>query len=167
EHLDLGGDGGSDGTGKGSALRIAEATDFDPLGDDAEHSDETSLAIDGNPTGTGWSTEGYQDAFDKPGVGLYVDMDRQVTAGSVELRFAGGGEDVEIRSAPGQGEAPSGIDEWQLIGRESDVGTRVSIATPNARPSRFYLVWLTKLPQDPDTGEFEAEIDDIRVIGKP
>ncbi|HKH23171.1 MAG TPA: protein kinase, partial [Solirubrobacterales bacterium] len=46
EHLDLGGDGGSDGTGKGSALRIAEATDFDPLGDDAEHSDETSLAID-------------------------------------------------------------------------------------------------------------------------
>jgi len=163
--LDLGGDSGSGGAAKGTALQIAEATDFDPFGTGGEHPDEVDLAIDGNPSGTGWSTEGYQGAFDKPGVGLYVDIGRQVTAGSVELRFGQGGEDLEIRSAPGQSEAPQDLDEWQVIGRRSDAGNKVRIDTPGARPSRFYLIWLTKLPEDPDTADLQSQIDDIRVIG--
>jgi eukaryotic-like serine/threonine-protein kinase len=164
--LDLSGNDGGGGTeSKGTELSISDATDFDPFGTGGEHPDEVSLATDGNPTGTGWTTEAYQDAFDKPGVGLYVDMGKQVTPSSVELRFAQGGEDVEIRSAPGQTEAPQDIDGWQVIGRKSDAGTKVTIDTPNARPTRFILIWLTKLPQDSDTGEFQSEIDDIRVIG--
>jgi serine/threonine-protein kinase len=166
--LDLG-DSKEGSPAKGTSLQIAEATDFDPFGTggEGEHPDEVSLAIDGNPTGTGWSTEGYVGAFTKPGVGLYVDVDKQVTASTVELRFAQGGEDVEIRSAPGQSQAPDSLDGWQVIGRKNDVGTKVTIDTPNAQPSRFYLIWLTKLSEDPDTGDFQSEIDDIRVIGTP
>jgi serine/threonine protein kinase len=157
--------GGSGSPDKQTPLRIADATDFDPFGTGGEHPEETGLAIDSNPTGTGWSTEGYQGTFDKPGVGLYVDMGKPVTASSVELRFAQSGEDVEIRSAPDQSEAPTDLDGWGVIGRQSDAGTRVTIETPNAQASRFYLVWLTKLPADPDTGDFLAEIDDVRVSG--
>jgi serine/threonine-protein kinase len=166
DRLDLG--GGDDGGGaeaKGTTLPIAEASDFDPFGTGGEHPEEVDLAFDGNPTGTGWSTEGYQGAFDKPGVGMYVDMGKQVSVSSVDLRFAQGGEDVEIRSAPGQSEAPEDIDGWQVIGRAGDAGTKVTIDTPTAQPSRFYLIWLTKLPEDPDTGDLQSEIDDIRVIG--
>jgi serine/threonine protein kinase len=163
--LDLGDSGSSGGGGGTAEVRIVSATDFDPFGTGGEHPDEVDLATDGNPTGTGWTTEGYQDAFDKPGVGIYVDTGKEVTPDSVELRFAQGGEDVEIRSASGQS-APEDLDGWQVIGRKSDVGTRVTIDTPNAKPSRFVLVWLTKLPEDTATGEFQSEIDDIRVFGR-
>jgi eukaryotic-like serine/threonine-protein kinase len=163
--LDFGDDGGSSGGAGASEMRIVSATDFDPFGTGGEHPDELDLAFDGNPTGTGWTTEGYRDAFDKPGVGLYVDTGKQVTPHSVELRFAQGGEDVEIRSAPGQSSAPEDINGWQVIGQQNDVGTRVTIDTPNAKPSRFFLIWLTKLPEDTATAEFQSEIDNIRVFG--
>ena len=157
--------GGEGDDAKSIPLRITSATDFDPFGTGGEHSEEVDLAIDSNPTGTGWSTEAYTGTLDKPGVGLYVDMGKAVTASAVEVRFAQAGEDVEIRSAAGQSEAPEDLDSWEVIGQQSDVGTRVTIDTPNAKPSRFYLVWLTKLAEDPDTGELVSEIDDVRVIG--
>ena len=70
----LGSDDDSQASG-GSRIALAEdaVTDFDPFGDDSEHPEETALAVDGDPTGTAWSTEAYQGVFDKDGVGIYVD----------------------------------------------------------------------------------------------
>jgi tRNA A-37 threonylcarbamoyl transferase component Bud32 len=154
--------GGGGGSVKGTEIRIASATDFDPYGTGGEHPDEVSLAIDHNPTGTGWSTENYTGVLDKPGVGIYVDAGKAVTVGKVELRFEKAGEDVEIRSAPGASQAPEGLDPWKVIGQKADAGTHTVIATPNAGPSRFYLVWLTKLPENSDG--LGAQINDIRLI---
>jgi eukaryotic-like serine/threonine-protein kinase len=154
--------GGGGGSVKGTEIHIASATDFDPYGTGGEHPDEVSLAIDHNPTGTGWSTENYTGVLDKPGVGIYVDAGKAVTAGKVELRFAKAGEDVEIRSAPGASQAPESLDSWKVIGQKSDAGTHTVINTPNAGPSRFYLVWLTKLPESSEG--LGAQINDIRLI---
>jgi serine/threonine protein kinase len=159
--LDLG--NGTETGGTTATARITDAHDFDPYGTSGEHPEETSLAIDGNPTGTGWSTENYSGVLDKPGVGIYVQTDKPVAPKSVDLRFAQSGEDVEVRSAPGQGSAPAQLSGWKLIGQQSDVGTHVTIDTPNAAASRFFLIWLTKLPQG-DTG-MSAEVDNIRIVG--
>jgi len=154
--------GGGGGSAKGTEIRIASATDFDPFGTGGEHSDEVSLAIDHNPTGTGWSTESYTGLLDKPGVGIYVDAGKAVTVGRVELRFEKAGEDVEIRSAPGASEAPESFDSWKLVGQKADAGTHTIIDTPNAGPARFYLIWLTKLPENSEG--LAAQINDIRLI---
>ena len=51
------GGGGGALSDKGSPLPLAEASDYDPQGDGEEGPEEVSLAIDGNPTGTAWSSE--------------------------------------------------------------------------------------------------------------
>ncbi len=60
-------------------MAISAATDYDPEGDGEEDPSTVNLAVDGNPTGTAWSTEHYDsDTFagtktgPDPGVGLYV-----------------------------------------------------------------------------------------------
>jgi len=159
ELTDLG--GGEDG---GTEIRLAadSATDFDPFGGDGEHPEDTGLAVDAEPSTTAWTTESYTSGLAKEGVGIYVDAGSEVEVSAVELRFAEGGSDVEIRSAPGQEEAPEDLDGWEVSGEASDVGTRVRIDTPDAAPSRFYLVWLTKLPET--DGDQVAEISDIRLL---
>jgi hypothetical protein len=152
------------GENGGSEIRIASdsATDFDPFGGDGEHPEDAGLAIDGEPSTTAWTTERYTSGLAKEGVGIYVDAGKEVEVSAVEVRFAEGGSDVEIRSAPGQEEAPEELDGWELIGEASDVSTRVRIDTPETESSRFYLVWLTKLPET--GGDQVAEISDIRLL---
>jgi eukaryotic-like serine/threonine-protein kinase len=157
---------GDEDEGGGAEVNLSRdsADDFDPFGTSGEHPEETSLAIDGDPTGTAWSTESYAGTLPKDGVGIYVDAGREVDVSAVELRFGEAGEDVEIRAAPGVSAAPEDLEGWKVIGQASDVGTRVRIDTPGAEPSRFYLVWLTKLPES--GGNLVAEISDIRLLGR-
>jgi eukaryotic-like serine/threonine-protein kinase len=155
---------GEEEGGSGAEVQLGPdaATDFDPFGGDGEHPEDAALAVDGDPTGTAWSTEAYDVGLEKPGVGLYVDAGKEIDVSAVELRFAEAGEDVEIRSAPGESEAPEELNGWQLIGRADNVGNRVRIETPDADPSRLFLVWLTKLAES--EGDQVAEISDIRLL---
>ncbi len=157
---------GDDGNGASSEITLSRdsASDFDPFGTGGEHPEETSLAVDGDPTGTAWSTESYTGTLDKDGVGIYVDAGKEVEVSAVVLRFGEPGEYLEIRSAPGESQAPEDLDGWTVIGQASDVGTQVRVDTPNTEPSRFYLVWLTKLPES--GGDLVAEISDIRLVGR-
>jgi hypothetical protein len=156
--------GGDEGGGTEIALAGDSAKDFDPFGGDGEHPEITQLAVDSNPTGTAWSTSNYDIGLEKPGVGIFVDAGKEVTVGAVEVMLGAAGADVEVRAAPGQTGAPREIDGWQLIGEQADAGTEVSISTPDAEPSRFYLVWLTKLPRAEQGGGFAAEISNIRLV---
>jgi serine/threonine-protein kinase len=154
---------GDDG---GAAIALAEnsAKDFDPFGGDGEHPEITQLAVDNNPTGTAWSTSNYDIGLEKPGVGIYVDAGKEVEVSAAELRLSAAGSDIEIRSAPGELSPPRTLDGWPVIGEEAGAGTEASISTPNAEPSRFYLVWLTKLPRAEQGGGFAAEISNIRLV---
>jgi serine/threonine-protein kinase len=163
----LGDLGSDDEAGAGErVIRLGEdsATDFDPFGGDGEHPEETSFAVDGDPTGTAWSTEGYQDSFEKPGVGIYVDAGEAVEAKAVELRQAQAGADVEVYTVPGATSAPEELDAWTLAGQASDTPARTRIELESPTPSRFFLLWFTKLPAD-DSGDFKTEVADIKLIG--
>jgi eukaryotic-like serine/threonine-protein kinase len=155
--------------GSGSEITLAPtaAHAFDPTstgGDGSEHSDEVKLAVDGNPTGTAWPTETYDtsDFGGKPGVGIYVDAGKTVAAKAVEVHASKSGWDADIRDAPGQDSAPAALDGWQVVGSGSDLGTRAKINLKTLEPSRFYLVWLTKLPSGQEG--FNLEISDIRLL---
>ena len=150
----------------GTEVRLGEnsATDFDPFGGDGEHPEITQLAVDNDPTGTAWSTESYDVPPDKPGVGIYVDAGSEVEISAVEVTIASPGSDLEIRSAPGQSSAPRALDGWEVVGEGADTGTEARIETPEAAPSRFYLVWITKLPRSEGGGGFTAEISNIRLV---
>src|SRR5215204_5718841 len=76
---------GDQGPGPEVNLSRDSADDFDPFGTGGEHSEETSLAIDGDPTGTAWSTESYTGTLPKDGVGIYVDAGSGVEVSAVEL----------------------------------------------------------------------------------
>jgi hypothetical protein len=163
---ELDGDGEAGGSSQ-SRVRLADAAAFDPEGDPPgeEHSDEASLAVDGNPTGTAWPTETYQGALGKAGVGIYVEAERPVEASGLELRLAEGGADVEVYAAPGATDAPEDLDDWTLIGEERDVGARETIALAPPSPSSLYLVWFTNLPPAEDgEGGLRAEVSDIRLV---
>jgi hypothetical protein len=161
DRLELG--GGDEGGGSEVRLGEDSATDFDPFGGDGEHPELTQLAVDNNPT-TAWSTQDYQVGLEKPGVGIYVDAGTEVAASAVEVSLSAGGGDLEVRSAPGASSAPRSLNEWQLIGEQADAGTEVRIETPGAEPSRFYLIWFTKLPGAESGGGFTAEVSDIRLF---
>jgi serine/threonine-protein kinase len=157
---------GDDGDSNGSEIRLSAdaATDFDPLGDGEEHSDEVALAVDGNPVGSAWTTETYQDGLAKDGVGLYVDAGREVEPAAMEIRFPVGGSSLEIRAAPGETDAPDDLSSWRVVAKAADVGSRERIDLEGTPTSRFYLVWITDLSEAEDGSGLRVEISDIRLL---
>jgi hypothetical protein len=155
--------------GSGDEVKLVDARDFDPSstgGDDEEHSEEVGNAIDGNPTGTAWSSETYDlaDYGNKPGVGVIVEANEPVDASAVELRLSEGGADVEVYAAPGAGEPPEDLDRWTLVGQQADVGAKGKIEVETPSPSGFYLVWFTQLPEADDGSGFRVEVADIKLL---
>src|SRR4051812_18156759 len=143
------------------SVKRTSAKDFDPLGDNNEHSDEARLAVDKDP-GTAWTTESYSGGTlaskrgDHKGVGLYVDAAPGVAATSIEIDTPKPGWQPEIHVAPAGG-APSnapGQGEWTQVGG----GTvrrkqqRFTLRTAGKR-YRYYLVWITQLPQGAEGAE--------------
>jgi tRNA A-37 threonylcarbamoyl transferase component Bud32 len=139
------------------SVKRTSASDFDPLGDQEEHAEEATLAVDQDP-GTAWTTEGYQnDTLNKPtgepGVGLYIDADPGVNGRALEIQTEVPGWEMELYGAT---ERPP-ADAWP-----SDVWTKIGGGTVEKRKQRFeldtgnkeyryYLVWITKLPPGEDS----------------
>ena len=141
------------GTGQGTvkpapgtrvvSVKRTSATDFDPLGSDGEHGDETPLAVDKDP-GTSWSTEGYRGGnLGKDGVGIYVDADPGVEARSIEVDTPETGWEAEIRVAEGA-DPPEDIDGWERVAGGTVDSKRKRFRLPGGR-HRYYLVWITGL----------------------
>jgi eukaryotic-like serine/threonine-protein kinase len=146
----------------GAPIDIQRANDFDPPpGDGEEHSDEVNLAIDGNP-GTAWTTETYnapstQEAVQKPGVGLWVDAGKAITARTLTVRSQAAGWSLEVFGATSPQPTLAG---WgSPIGRADDVGTNQTIELNATHPSRYYLIWITGLAQT-ESG-YSVAIDEV------
>jgi serine/threonine-protein kinase len=144
------------GTSSVSLARGA-AHDYDPspLGDEVEHHDETSNAVDNDP-GTTWSTETYSDGLagaqgPKPGVGLYVDAKPDVLATALKVQTLTPGWKATIYGAP-PGAVPETIEDgWTEVGSGSvsKKKTTIPLDTRGTR-YRYYLIWITELPPDGD-----------------
>ena len=144
-----------------SDVPLTAATDFDPGGDGEEHSYDVKKAIDDDPA-TRWSTENYSQGGGfggKSGVGLYVAARDPVAATEIDLSTRTPGYDVTIYAAATPGQA---IGDWGgAVARVKDIGSRAQIKLDTGgRPYRYYLIWITKLPEGK-----KADIAQVQLLG--
>ena len=164
------GGGGGALDSKGTPLALAEASDYDPQGDDEEDPEAVSLAIDGNPTGTAWTSEHYDDtefagtkSGPNPGVGLYVATKTTATPKEMIIRGTPGW-DAEIYAAPAG--PPEELSEWgEPVGEVEDAGELEEVELHLGSPAKYFLIWFTKAaPSRDQEGRYRIEISDVKVI---
>ena len=156
-------------------LLISGVADFDPEGDPPEENPEDAgNAIDNNPD-TVWETLYYQSRPDlgglKSGVGMLVDLGKVQTVDSVDVTMQGGPTAISIYGAsPDLGQpptsSPGGGNEFYGGSTFPRVqgGTSQLLEFDEPIETRWVLVWMTKLPQDPD-GTYRGRIAEIKVRG--
>ena len=145
------------------SVRRASAQDYDPLGDDEEHSDEASRVVD-RDDGTAWTTESYRDGIEgagKEGVGIYIDAKPKVAAVQMQIETPEPGWRATIYAAP-PGPAPKTFPEgWTKVGGGTVNAKDKSFKLDTGGTAyRYYLVWITKLAE----GAENAEISEIRLF---
>jgi hypothetical protein len=151
---------------KGSPVKLAGARDFDPLANPPEENPDTvAHTVDGDPATT-WMTSTYRGDPElgglKAGVGVMVDLGRDIEATSVTVRFKGAPTSFEVYAAPnGVTEPPGSLDELDKVGSRVDAPEQATVALDPAPTTRYLLVWLTKLPEV--SGGYRGEIADITV----
>jgi eukaryotic-like serine/threonine-protein kinase len=145
-----------------SEVRLAgnAASDYDPAGDNSESPDATRNAIDGNPT-TNWNTETYEGGFegnnDKPGVGLYVDAGKQISARGLSLVTATTGFRARVYASE---TVPAAIRGWVPVSPVQSVGENHTFRLrPRGRKFRYYLLWITRLPEGN-----KAEVQELSLL---
>ncbi len=156
----------------GQPLPIAGVTDFDPVqdrGNGTENPNLAPLAIDGNPA-TSWETLQYYNnprfGLLKPGVGLVVDLGSVRAVGAVKVGLGGTGTTVELRAAPESATTPptSSSTAYKLLGTDSQAGSEADFTLDQPVHTRYLLVWLTSLPSD-GANTYRGKISEIRVFG--
>jgi hypothetical protein len=138
------------GAGRLTEVRLGQnaASDYDPEGDGEEYPTAARFAIDGiRPTN--WETETYEGGHwpgGKTGVGLYLDADHAIRARRLDLVSSTPGFQAAIYgSASG---VPADIDGWTRLTPPATVGEEKSFTLGrDGRRYRYYLVWITKLPE--------------------
>ena len=153
---------------EGQAYKIVTASDFDPLGSPArEHPDQVRLAFDGDLS-TAWTTEEYRQPLDqvKPGVGIWFDLGEPKDVRSILVDFAQAGESAELYAADALPDSVDGIVGWgQRIAAFDDLEkSGAALSPPNVTKARYWLIWLTSLPQT-DDGAYQASVEEVRFVG--
>jgi serine/threonine-protein kinase len=141
-------------------LKQRAPADFDPIGADGEHPEQTSAVVDGVASST-WSTERYDGGtLGKAGVGLVIDASPGVAATELEIRTPTPGFQATIyvaaTSIPSDAPPSAG---WTKVSAENIPVTsdqKIQLDTAG-NAYRRYLVWITKLPP----GQQSAKISEI------
>ena len=152
----LGASGNDSSDSRSQILEITESRDFDPLGDEEEHSEDVPAAVDGDP-GTYWTTENYEAGLGKSGVGLLFDLGRSQAVRAAVITSDTPGMTVELRAAD---EAPSDSAAMTTVGEPAGAEGVTRLAAEGRR-ARYWLVWITKLPE----AFGSAQIAEVRFVG--
>ena len=164
------GGGGAD-RGKGAAVAISSATDYDPQGDEEEVGSKVGYVADGDPTGTAWETEHYDsETFagtktgPEPGVGVYVTTSSPRTPKRMIVRTPTLGWDAVVFASPAG--PPSDLSGWgEPIGETADAASTEEIDLSTPQPSRYFLLWFTKASEARDqAGRYQIEVSDIELL---
>ncbi len=148
----------------GATVELASAEDFDPEGDNQEHSEEVEQAIDSNPD-TAWTTETYDagpglDLSGKSGVGVLVATAEPVAAREMTIQSAAGGWSGEVYGAVDG--PPDDLAGWgSPIATITDAETEETVALDATSTSQYYLLWITELTEG--EGGFVVEIGEIEL----
>jgi tRNA A-37 threonylcarbamoyl transferase component Bud32 len=165
------GGGGGALKDKGAPVPLAEASDYDPQGDGEEDPEIVDLVLDGNPTGTAWSSEHYDDpAFagtktgPNPGVGLYVVSKATTTPKEMIVKSPSPGWDAEIYASPSG--PPEELSEWgEPIGEIGDAKGSEAVELHLGSPAKYFLLWFTKAaPSREQEGRFQVEVSDVKLL---
>lgn len=148
--------------GVGAAIDLTRAPivvrDFDPA-DGTEQRGSVPNAFDGDPS-TAWTTDGYRTASFgglKAGVGLLLDLGRPTVVGSVKVGITVPGADLELRAA---NERSPFADGYTVVARSADAKQVATLTPSTATPARYWLVWLTRLPEGKD-GRFREGVAEL------
>ena len=164
--------GGGANEGKGGAVTISGATDYDPQGDGEEVGSKVELAADGDPTGTAWETEHYDsETFEgtktgpDPGVGVYVTTTSPATPKKMIVRTPTPGWDAQVFAAPAG--PPSDLSGWdEPVGEVAEASATQEIDLTVREPSTYFLLWFTKAsPARDQQDRYQIEISDIKLFG--
>jgi len=166
---DIGGGGAN--KGKGKAVPISSATDYDPEGDGEEVGSKVELAVDGDPTGTAWETEHYDsDVFagtktgPDPGVGIYVTTSSPSKPTTMIVRSPTPGWDAQVFAAASG--PPEELSEWNEpvgIVVEASSTEEIDLTVPSA--AKYFLLWFNKASEARDqAGRYQVEISDIKLL---
>jgi hypothetical protein len=166
-----GGGGGGALKDKGATVPISSATDYDPQGDEEEDPETISFTVDGNPTGTAWSSEHYDtDTFagtktgPNPGVGLYLTTKSPATPSKLVVRTPTPGWDAEIYAVTTG--PPSELSEWgEPVGDITNAGSTAETDLNVTSPAKYFLIWFNKAAEARDQeGRYQVEISDIKLL---
>jgi eukaryotic-like serine/threonine-protein kinase len=131
-------------------IPIGRTVDFDPAGGDGEHAQEAAqgAAIDGDQN-TSWSTEDYTTpdwgGFDKPGVGLILELNQPTEIQALEFDTPSVGWQAEVYVADSD---PGNLEGWGepvATFEESDAGTN---SVTFDRTGGAVLLWFTRAGDD-------------------
>jgi eukaryotic-like serine/threonine-protein kinase len=155
----------------GAPVALESATAYDPEGDGHEEDGTEEFAIDGDPTGTSWTTEHYDtDTFagtktgPDPGVGIYVTAKAAATPQTMKILSPTPGWDAQIFAAPAG--PPEETEEWgEPVGEVKDAGKEEEVRLHLGQAAKYFLLWFTKAsPASDQEGRFQVEISDLKLF---
>jgi hypothetical protein len=129
------------------------------------------FAVDGNPTGTSWTTEHYDsDTFagtkegPDPGVGIYVTTKAAASPKTMKIISPTPGWDAQIFAAAAG--PPEGIEEWgEQVGEVKDAGKEEEVQLHLGGAAQYFLIWFTKAsPASDQPDRYQVEISDIKLF---
>ncbi|MET7418003.1 protein kinase family protein [Dactylosporangium sp. NPDC005555] len=150
----------------GSKVRIVS-----PKGDQDNAKDVAKL-VDGNQATT-WSTDRYSGKANfgglKDGMGVWIDLGEAKKVVSVQVDLATPGASGELRTGTadlgsGTAQDQQTVEQYKVVeGTTKDgMGPNTLYAGP-AEPTRYLLVWITKLPKENSSGKYRVSIAEITV----
>jgi serine/threonine-protein kinase len=142
-------------------VAIAGATAFDPFGGGGEHDDERGLAVDHDPA-TAWTTERYNDrSFGrlKPGVGLFVTLDRSAPLRQLVVTSptADWSAQIYVAGAP----APALAGWGKPVATKTHIPAGATTFDLRGTKGAAVLVWITDLGST--GGRSQAQLAEITV----
>jgi hypothetical protein len=163
------------GVPSGAEIPLVRAFAFDPYAGDGENDNLRARAIDSDPNSF-WPTSTYQtspvlsESANKPGVGLVVDAGKQVSARTMEVTSTSSGWDAKIYASASSA-YPQTLSGWgAAIGGLNGFSTDQTLQLQDLNPSRFYLIWITRLsPQATQSslggiGGYNVQIKDVKLF---
>jgi hypothetical protein len=142
----------------GAPVQVSSIRAIDPQGDGDEDTPHSRLAIDGDPS-TSWKSDTYRNSsFSglKKGVGLALKLKSSAVVQSATISISGFGGAVELRTADGPDLASS-----KLVGKASLKNGEVTVRADNASPSKYVILWFTKLPSV--GGKYKLQISEVQL----
>jgi hypothetical protein len=135
-------------------VKPAQVAEYNPEGSEDDEKDATNVT-DGDP-GTLWETDTYKQQFPalKPGVGIMASFADPVRFAAVIVDSPSPGTVVEIRTAPSP--TPE-LAETKPITTATLSAGRTEIQLPNAEPSQYLIVWISKLGEGNESALAELE----------